>query len=193
MPLRTIPTQFRDGLIFNQQEGERLDALEVVLPEKCVRPFAPKKIEQHQTPAAAVGRSVVVFDKGPVEQAGGFAAVRGGDPGAARLGVAGKQQHAAPGFLPGNMLRRSAGRFVAVVREDKTRRSRQKSYGAHTTGICCKARTTFGIAKVLQRTNRLDWRVFPLFPQHPRPVIFARSLPTFPAILSKSAHFDHVE
>lgn len=138
MPLRAVPAEFCDGLIFKQQESERLDVVKIVLMKKICRLRPLKKVEQHQPAAAAVGRVVLVFDEGAVEQAGGFTASGGCNPSAARFCVAGKQQHVAPCFFPRNNMRRPAGGFVAVVGQDKAGGYGQKSNGAHTAEICCK-------------------------------------------------------
>ncbi len=98
--LGAVPAKF--GGLFGQktQEGKRFYAIQVILFKKGVGWVGFQKIEQHQSPAAAIGGLVGVFFKGAVEQAGRFPPGACGDPGAAGFGVAGKKEGMAGCLLP---------------------------------------------------------------------------------------------
>lgn len=61
MALRPVPAKFGSQFFMEEKKGERFDSFEVVILEKIFRSLMVKKVEQHQAPAAAVGRVVVVF------------------------------------------------------------------------------------------------------------------------------------
>ena len=131
----TVPAQFGSAASLKIQKRERLYTIQVICLKKVFRLFPMKKIQQNQPPAAAVGRIVVVFYKGAVQQAGRFAVFRSDYPGASRFGVARKKKDVIPCFLPGNGVGRPRGRLIAVVREDKSGSGRQVGDGTHFFGF----------------------------------------------------------
>lgn len=98
--LVAVPTKLGDLLGRKRQQGERFDALKIGLGQKKVGGVGRQKVEQHQSAATAIGRLIGMFFEGAVEQTGRFPAGAGGDPSAARFGVAGKKQGSRVRFQP---------------------------------------------------------------------------------------------
>ena len=99
-----IPAQFGDAPGGEKKKSKRLYIIQFVPVEKIIGVRPVEKIEQHQPPATAVRRLMLVFYECSVEQTGHTATAGSRHPSAAGFGVFGKNQPVSPSVFPRNQV-----------------------------------------------------------------------------------------